>query len=215
MNYIKKIIKKEIKAALYNRKVFIVTILSQLVILALIVRSKGLFETSGFHSISFSINLTLVAFICQIMPQSYFYDKETGIENLLILSRRFSIVTTVRIVLYSIISMLQLILIVCVFKFFYKINVYIDYMELVFNLLNCINLALLEMMIVLITKDKNLSSYLSFVVVIFFILFISYLYSFLIKTYSSILMICIELIMTITISLIVKIITKFNYKIYR
>lgn len=215
MKYIGKIIKKEIKAALYNRKVFIVTILSQLVILALIVRSNGLFEASGFHSLSFSINLTLVSFICQILPQSYFYDKETGIENLLILSRKFSIVTFIRIVLYSILSIFQLIFINWGFYIFFKINIYLDYMELIFNLLNCINIVLLEMMIVLITKDKNLSSYLSFVVLIIFILFISYLYPFLIKIFSSILIICIELVMTIIISLMVKIITKTNYKIYR
>lgn len=215
MKYLLNIVKKEIKAAFYNKKVFIVTVISQIIILALIIRSTGLFQSIGFHSMAFSIDLVLIASICQIMPQSYFYDQETGVENLLLLSRKFNTVIWVRICLYSIITILQLLLIVLVFKFLFNINVYSDYIESFLNLINCINFVSIEMIIVLITKDRNLSSYLSFALLIVFNLCISYMFPVLLDLFNLIGIIVFELLIIMVLILILKLVLTLSYKIYR
>ena len=108
MKYIKSILRKELKSSFYNKKLLIFSIISILVIFILMIRSRDLFEPTGIHSFGFIINLILCIIPCQLLPQSYFYDKESGIEILLILKNKIFLVSILRILLYSLINIMIL-----------------------------------------------------------------------------------------------------------
>lgn len=166
MDYIYFIIKKELKALLFNKKVFVITILAQIIILFYIIKSRDLFEPSGFHSIAFSIDLIISGLICQLLPESYYYDKETGIENLLRLSKKNKKICTIRFLLYSLISVFILLFISFLFYLLFRQTIYNTLYSLIFNIMNCFIITLLELESLIIINEKTVSTYLSFFLVI-------------------------------------------------
>ncbi len=179
MDYIYRILKKELKVILYNKKVFITTIISELIIFFLIAYSRNLFEPFGFHSIEFVMNLAIVTFVCQLLPQSYFCDKETGVDKLLVLAEKFRIVCLVRIILYSFIMFSQSILINFIFSLCFEIKIFSSNIYMFYYFMNYILISIFDMIIMLITDDKSVSMYISFVIIIPYILFLSYLFNYL------------------------------------
>ena len=105
MVYFFKIINKELKSWLGNKKIFVFTLIAQILITVLIIRSKDAFDNSGFHSIGMVLSLIILLPTLQFCSESFYLDKETGIWNLLVLSKRIKKNCYSRIVLYSIVML--------------------------------------------------------------------------------------------------------------
>lgn len=105
MVYFFKIINKELKSWLGNKKIFMFTLIAQILITVLIIRSKDEFDNSGFHSVGMVLSLIILLPTLQFCSESFYLDKETGIWNLLVLSKRIKKNCYARIVLYSIVML--------------------------------------------------------------------------------------------------------------